>query len=226
MKRALLFDIDGTLILTGGAGARALDRAFKYLYGLDYVMEKIHPHGKTDPEIVREIFNRSLGRDPSSAEMERALNFYVYFLKFEVQYALKFRVLPGVKELLDRLQNYDEFIEGLATGNVRNGARVKLSRPGLWQYFKFGGFGTDSENRKEILISAIERARRLSGNSVKGLIIGDTPRDVYAAHQAGLPVLAVATSTYTIDELKKAGADFTLPDLSNIDEVFEVLRSY
>ena len=226
MKRALLFDIDGTLILSGGAGARALDRAFKYLYGVEQAMKDIHPHGKTDPEIVREIFQRKLLREPSREEVSIALYFYVYFLRHEVQSALKFRVLPGVKELLKELERNSNFLNGLATGNVKAGARVKLSRPGLWGYFLFGGFGSDSENRTEILKKAVERAKNLSNNSVKPIVIGDTPRDIYAAHAAGIPVLAVATSMYTVEELDSAGADFIVPDLSDIEKILAILREY
>ncbi len=224
--RALLFDIDGTLIHTGGAGARALDRAFKYMFGIDRAMEKINPHGKTDPEIVREIFVRKLNRQPDPSEMRLALFFYVYFLKHEVDYSLKFRVLPGVKRLLRELKSRNGFLPGLATGNVRHGARVKLSRPGLWSYFLFGGFGSDSENRVKILKKAVERAEELSGATVKPIVIGDTPRDVLAAHSAGIPVLAVATSRYSREDLKRAGADYILEDLSNLSEVLEIFESY
>ncbi len=226
MKRALLFDIDGTLILSGGAGARALDKAFKYIYGIERAMKDIHPHGKTDPEIVREIFRRKLYREPSREEVSQALYFYVYFLREEVQSSLKFRVLPGVKELLNILKSDPEFLNGLATGNVRSGARVKLSRPGLWSCFSFGGFGSDSENRTEILKKAVERAKSLSKNAIRPIVIGDTPRDIFAAHSAGIPVLAVATSMYTTNDLKKAGADFILSNLSDIEKTLEILRNY
>lgn len=226
MKRALLFDIDGTLILSGGAGARALDKAFKYIYGIERAMKDIHPHGKTDPEIVREIFKRKLFREPSRGEVSIALYFYVYFLKQEVQSSLKFRVLPGVKELLRELEKDPEFLNGLATGNVRSGARVKLSRPRLWSYFSFGGFGSDSENRTVILKKAIERAKNLSDNTIHPLVIGDTPRDIYAAHSIGIPIIAVATSKYTEDDLKRAGADFIVPDLSDTKKILEILREY
>ncbi len=226
MKRALLFDIDGTLIHTGGAGARALDRAFKYLFGIDGAMKDINPHGKTDPEIVREIFKRKLHRQPDPLEMKMALFFYVYFLKHEVDYSLKFRTLPGVKQLLEVLTEKKGILLGLATGNVKQGARVKLSRPGLWGFFAFGGFGSDAENRVKILLKAVERASRIAGNSVKPIVIGDTPRDVIAAHRAGIPVLAVATSRYSVEDLKNSGADYILPDLKDTQRVLEILENY
>ena len=154
-----LFDIDQTLINTGGAGLRALDRACRKLLGLEHAMEGISPHGKTDPAIVREILRTKLhSPTPNSREIAALLDAYIAFLKEEVESSSTYRVLPGIISILEEFNQRPDVIVGLATGNVESGARIKLERGGLNGYFSFGGFGSDSERRADLVRKAAERA--------------------------------------------------------------------
>jgi len=224
--KILLFDIDGTLILSGGAGSRALTKAFQKLYGIPNAMDGIDAHGKTDPEIVREIFERKLSIQPSNAQIEEVLREYLNHLEAEVADSEGYKVLPGVKKALDVLSRGSEYLLGLATGNIREGARIKLSRGGLWKYFRFGGFGSDASVRWQIVRKAVERALQMTEFDDPDLIlvIGDTPRDIWAAHRAGVKALGVATSKFSVDDLLEAGADAALENLADLQRFLELLE--
>lgn len=218
----LLFDIDGTLIHSGGAGARALNRAFKSLYNVDGAMDVINPHGQTDIAIVEEIFLKKLGRKPESSEVNNVLEHYIDFLREEVEKAEKYRVLPFVKETLENLvKRQRDFLMGLATGNIEKGARIKLERAGLNKYFPFGGFGSDHRERWRIVQIAVERGVKYSGVEPQEVyVIGDTPLDIEAGKKAGYRTVAVATSIYTEDDLKKFSPDFVFTSIGEILKVF------
>lgn len=215
--KVLLFDIDQTLINSGGAGLRALDRACRELYGLDRAMDGISPHGKTDPAIVREILRLKLGlEDPPPSPIATVLESYIRFLRNEVETSANYRVMPGILPLLDELAPQPNVMLGLATGNVEVGARIKLDRGGLNPYFTFGGFGSDSENRTELVRKAAEHAGRKSGASIPPddvFVIGDTPLDVAAGRQAGFKTIGVATGSYSVPQLLEAGATAAVEDL-------------
>jgi phosphoglycolate phosphatase-like HAD superfamily hydrolase len=213
--KLLLFDIDGTLVLTGGAGVRALNRAFIEVLGVPYAMERIRPHGKTDPAIIREIFEVCGDSRPCSDFMTDLLDAYVRFLPEEVNSSPTYRVLPGILRFLEDFHGHSDLAFGLATGNVERGARIKLERGNLNRYFPFGGFGSDSESRTELVRRAAEKGARHAGREVKPedvFVIGDTPRDVDAGREAGFRTVAVATSDYSVEDLKSAGADVVLSD--------------
>ncbi len=217
----LLFDIDGTLIHSGGAGARALNRAFKIKFDIDEAMAVINPHGQTDIAIVEEIFLKKLFRKPSWQETEEILNLYVNFLGEEVSRAEKYRVLPYVEETLDILSAKLEFCLGLATGNIERGARIKLERGGLNKYFPFGGFGSDHRERWRIVRRAVERGIELTGQEPDAVfVIGDTPLDIRAGRRAGYRTVGVATSIYSAEELQKDSPDFVI---STINELISIL---
>jgi phosphoglycolate phosphatase len=213
--KLLLFDIDGTLVLTGGAGIRALNRAFKQVVGIENAMEGIRPHGKTDPAIVREIF---VGRGVSGHSPDtvgRILDVYVEFLPDEVRKSPAYRILPGILKFLDAFKEHSGIVCGLATGNVERGARIKLERGNLNSYFKFGGFGSDAENRTDLVRRAAENGVRLCGRSVPAsdtFVIGDTPLDINAGKEAGFRTVGVATSDYSRAHLEEAGADLVMAD--------------
>lgn len=212
--KLLLFDIDMTLVSTGGAGLRALDSAFEVVFGSRGALEGVRPHGKTDPAIIREACLRR-GLDIRHETRSRILDLYVGFLEAEVRASGSYRVLPGVQELLDRMSG-PEVVAGLATGNIESGARIKLKRGGLNPYFKFGGFGSDSEDRAELVRAAARRGQQWSGVRIppsSTFVIGDTPMDIAAGRAAGFQTIGVATGTYTADELERAGADSVVPDL-------------
>lgn len=222
--KLLLFDIDMTLISTGGAGIRALGEAFEAVLGLPEALHGVRPHGKTDPAIVREAcVGQGVAVTPEL--VDRVLAAYLSFLEGEVRSSSTYRVLPGVVELLERAAGPDVGI-GLATGNVEHGARIKLDRGALNRFFGFGGFGSDSEDRAEVVRTAARRGRESTGSEIARedtFVIGDTPMDVRAGRAAGFRTIAVASGSYRSDELEKAGADYVLPDFQSGRDQF--LRS-
>ena len=215
--KLLLFDIDQTLVNTGGAGIHALDRACKKLLAIDNAMDGIRPHGKTDPAIAREILRVRLGATSDvEAQIQSILEAYLSFLEEEVQTSAKYRVLPGIVSLLDEIAARPDMILGLATGNIELGARIKLERGKLNRYFALGGFGSDAEDRTELVRKAAEKAAHNNGSSFPAsdvFVIGDTPLDVDAGKRAGFKTVGVATGSYSVDQLLAAGADIAVADL-------------
>ncbi len=188
-------------------------------------MKGIKPAGKTDPAIVREIFVRKLGIEPSEEQINEILEHYLRYLEEEVATSPGYQVLPGVYELLEDLHSDPEILLGLATGNIKDGARIKLSHSDLWRFFRFGGFGSDSEAREEIVRMAVQRGLELASFDPEILlVVGDTPLDISAAHAAGVKALGVATGPYSVDELLDAGADAAMPDLSDISRFHQILN--
>ena len=218
----VLFDIDGTLIYSGGAGARALNLAFKEKYSIDEAMSVVNPHGQTDIAIVEEIFQKKLGRTPTFEEVREILEFYLLYLREEVWKAEKYRVLDGVGETLEALASSKDFFLGLATGNIEEGARIKLERGDLNKYFKCGGFGSDHRERWQIVRKAWERCLEYTGEVFSNVyVVGDTPLDIEAGKKAGFKTIGVATSIYTFEDLVKSGADFVI---NRMDELLMVLE--
>jgi phosphoglycolate phosphatase len=210
---AVLFDIDGTLLVTGGAGGTAWQRAFQELHGVDANVAEHTDAGMTDPEIAAIIFREVIGRDGSQEERSKAIAAYLRHLPETVAESPGYRVMPGVEALLDSLIDGGALL-GLVTGNIEAAAHIKLSRAGLNRFFSFGGYGSDSADRIEVTKQALRRGELVSGGSLDGggcLVVGDTPRDVAAGHGAELKVVGVATGSYTVDELREAGADWALP---------------
>ena len=207
--KLFLFDVDLTLVSTGGAGLRALDRACQKLLSIENAMDGIDPSGKTDPAIVREIFARLGIVADGSVGMDTVLESYLAFLHEEVETSDKYHVLPGIVTILDEISARPNTMLGLATGNIELGARVKLQRGGLNRYFNFGGFGSDSEDRTELVRKAGEAASRRYGNSIQPeniFVIGDTPLDIAAGRGAGYKTVGVATGRYSTIRLREAGA--------------------
>lgn len=225
--RLILFDVDGTLLMAGGAGNRALGRALQHTYGLENGLNGIRLDGKTDPQIVRE----ALGRYGKEASLTRqSLNSlfasYIPFLKDEVATSPDFRILPGVPELMATLSTQSSVALGLATGNIEEGARIKLDRADLTSFFTFGGYGSDAENRTELIRTAIERGlQEISpASAVDILLIGDTPHDVVHARTAGVRTLAVATGRYSVESLLAYKPDFVMPNLNCTEQIMEILN--
>jgi phosphoglycolate phosphatase-like HAD superfamily hydrolase len=214
-----LFDVDGTLVSAGGAGRRAFERAVAERMGaVDGALSGLRLDGMTDRLIVREAL-RILGRPFEHAFCDALLDRYVEHLATEI-HGPGYEVLPGVVEALEALHARSALV-ALCTGNVAEGARLKLARGGLDRYFDWGpdavcGFAADGEDREHVVRAALRRACERLGRSVRpaeALVVGDTPRDVAAAHAAGIPVLAVATGRYAVEELRAAGADHAAPSL-------------
>jgi phosphoglycolate phosphatase len=210
--RAVLFDIDGTILVTGGAGGVAWQRAFDQLYGVDANVAEHTDAGMTDPEIAAIVFRAAIGREGSPEERARAIAAYLRHLPDAVAESDGYRVMPGVEPLLDRLID-EGVLLGLVTGNIEAAAHVKLARAGLNRFFSFGGYGSDSADRTEVTEAAVRRAELVSGGSLRDgacFAVGDTPRDVKAGHGAGIKVVGVATGSYAVEELREAGADWAL----------------
>jgi phosphoglycolate phosphatase len=210
--RAVLFDIDGTILVTGGAGGVAWQRAFDELYGVEANVAEHTDAGMTDPEIAVIVFRAVIGRECSPEERARAIAGYLRHLPDAVAESDGYRVMPGVEPLLDRLID-DGVLLGLVTGNIEAAAHVKLGRAGLNRFFSFGGYGSDSADRTEVTEAAVRRAELVSGGSLRDgacFAVGDTPRDVKAGHGAGIKVVGVATGSYSVEELRDAGADWAL----------------
>src|SRR5438552_452860 len=203
-----------TLVSTGGAGLRALDRACHKLLSIENAMQGIDPSGKTDPAIVREIFAR-LGILPDGGvAIDTVLESYLAFLHEEVEMSDKYHVLPGIVDILDEISARPNTMLGLATGNIELGARVKLQRGGLNRYFSFGGFGSDSEDRTELVRKAAEKASVQCGQTIAAsniFVIGDTPLDIDAGKRAGFHTVGVATGSYSMEQLFDSGANLAIP---------------
>ncbi|MBK9516556.1 MAG: HAD family hydrolase [Anaeromyxobacter sp.] len=219
---ALLFDIDGTLLRASGAGRRAFERALGDHAGgpIDGAIRSLKFDGMTDRGIVRESL-RLLGRTFDEAACAAILDRYVAHLQGEIS-APGFRVLPGVVDLLTAL-TARRTPYGLCTGNVVAGARVKLARGDLERFFDWGpagmhGFAADGEERALVVAAAVRRVAAALGRPVapaEVLVIGDTPRDVLAAHAVGCPALCVTTGNFDEAALRAAGADAVIPDLAD-----------
>jgi phosphoglycolate phosphatase len=212
---AVLFDIDGTLITTGGAGAVAWRHAFEELHGVSADIDEFSHAGMTDPEVGRLTFTGVVGREPNARELARLMARRLAHLGEAVSESKSYRVMAGVEELLPRLVE-SGLLLGLVTGNVEAAAHIKLSRANLNRFFSFGGYGSDSTDRVELTKRAVERAELVSGGTLDGaecIAVGDTPRDVEAGHSAGIAVVGVASGSYSVEQLREAGADHVVATL-------------
>ncbi len=212
MKTAL-FDIDGTLLVTGGAGAVAWQRAFRELHGVDADIEE-HTHaGMTDPEIAEIVFREVIGRDGSEAERAAAIAAYLSHLGDAVAESPGYEVKPGIVALLERLTK-EGVLLGIVTGNIESAAHLKLARGDLNRFFAFGGYGSDSRDRTELTKKALERGATVAGSPIdhqnarsRSAIRRAT---CSAGHGAGIRVVGVATGNYSVAELSESGADWAL----------------
>jgi phosphoglycolate phosphatase len=213
--QAVLFDIDGTLVSTGGASDRAWKRAFQELQGVDVDVPAVTGKGVPDPEVGKVVFEKAVGREPTQEEADALMRRRLDHLPEEVRNSPGFVVQDGVVELLEKLRE-DGILLGLTTGNVEEAAHIKLERADLNRFFSFGGYGSDSPDRTELTNTALERAERVYGDGFdrdRCFSCGDTPRDVEAGHGAGIRVVGVATGEFTVEELKEAGADAAVASL-------------
>jgi phosphoglycolate phosphatase len=213
----VLFDIDGTLIDAGGAGRASMELAFEEVAGRRDVGS--FPYGgMTDLAIARQGL-RAAGKD-EPAHVERLLARYLHHLEHHVARTERFRVLPGVGAMLDRLDQEAHLEVGLGTGNLMRGAELKLRRGALWERFAFGGFGSDHEERPVLLSHGVERGRarlaaRRREDPARVVVVGDTPKDVAAAHAIGAICVAVATGHFSAAALTPTGADLVVDSLDD-----------
>ena len=216
MPAILLFDIDGTLLHAGGAGRRAVARVFGEHFARREVFDDVRFHGMTDRAIVRGGLARA-GLAVDEAAIDAVCAAYLEALADEVPRSAGFRIMPGAAALLDALAGRSGLAIGLGTGNLREGARIKLEHAGLYHHFAFGGFGCDAEDRAALLRVGAERGARHLGADLgdcRIVVIGDTPKDVAAAQAIGAESLTVETSGFTAADLRAAGATWAFPDLT------------
>ena len=215
--RALLFDLDGTLTQGGGGGGRALAKALHTRPQASEELRRMRLDGMADRAIARLVLAAER-KSVSERDIDDVLEQYLHALATEVA-ERPYVPLPGVSELLRRLDA--KALLGLCTGNHVRGAELKLSSAGLWGCWKFGGYGSDAEPRVEIVRTAFRRAQELGATDA--LVIGDTPRDILAAHEAGLPACGVATGRWSIHDLATHGAEKVIATFGDIEASIRLL---
>jgi phosphoglycolate phosphatase len=213
--RILLFDIDGTLVSTGGAGGAAWKRAFEELHGIPADIGKFTDAGMTDPDVGARTFEAVLHREPTPHELAQLIQRRLEHLPEAVAESKRYRVLPGVPERLRQLSR-DGHLLGIITGNGDGAAHIKLERADLNRWFTFGAYAGAGLDRSDIVRAAVQRGEAMLGRDVPNreiYVIGDTPLDITAAHAAGCTAIAVATGHYDREALRGAGADHVLATL-------------
>jgi phosphoglycolate phosphatase-like HAD superfamily hydrolase len=223
-KKLILFDIDGTLLLTGRAGEHALRHALRDRFGVDDDLSAISFAGSTDGAIARQMF-AAHAIPPTPENVADLFDGYIHRLSAELP-RREGRVLPGIVELLEALKARPDCVLGLLTGNIERGAELKLSHYGVWDYFEFGAFADDHVDRNRLGPVAHSRAVERHGVAFEAsdvFVVGDTPRDIDCARAAGFVAVAVATGSYGREELAGHGPDFLFDDLSDTNAVLQAL---
>ena len=214
-KTLLLFDIDGTLLTTGGCGERALRLAVRDAFGVEDDLREIEIAGRTDTGIARQLL-RKHGREETAEGVSAVLENYLRHLPVLLR-ETQGRLLPGVEALLPLLKPRGDVVLGLLTGNIERGAEHKLSHYGVWQYFGFGAYADDHHERDRLGPFALARARE-RGHTIalaRTFVIGDTPHDISCARAIGAKVLAVATGGFRTEQLAPHTPDILLEDLGD-----------
>ena len=219
LRKLVLFDIDGTLVLTGGAGIRAMNRAGQAVLGVPRILDGIPVAGRTDWSIFRDALEK-IGRQLDDELFARLRDEHVSNLEEEILQrgdGVK-AIMPGVRDLIAALESRGDILLGLLTGNFKSAARIKLEHFDLWRHFACGAFGDDAPDRNELVPFALERAHgcglpHLPYSDV--VVVGDTPHDVACAQVVGARPVGVATGTYTVEQLQQSGAPVVLRNLSD-----------
>ncbi len=224
MKTLLLWDIDGTLIASGGAGMQAMQIGLRNALGIEGTLDDINFAGRTDRWIVRQVFEKF-----SVPHTEENFTAYIESYIAALPAALanpRARVLPGVREILATADARDDVAQGLLTGNLRRGAQTKLGHHGLWEFFPFGGFADDGELRNDISPHALRRAHehaKVTFAPERVWVIGDTPHDIECGRVIGARTLAVATGSHTREQLAAHRPDAVLADLADTAAFWNII---
>ena len=228
MRKLVLFDIDGTLVLTGGAGLRAMNRALEDTLGHADGLDGIPLAGRTDWSILVDAAGK-VGREIDNELFVTLRDRYITNLAEEIKHPGKGpkAIMPGIRELLETLAAREDVFVGLLTGNFEEGARIKLGHFDLWRYFACGAFGGDAADRNALVPFAVRRARTCGLPEIDAsdvLVVGDTPHDVACAHAARAVAVAVATGGHTVDQLRETGAEAVFRDLSDTAAFVKLLE--
>lgn len=216
----VLFDIDGTLLRAHGAGKEAFDRAFSELYQVDQAFGSMAVQGRTDPDIILEVSERTLGRPLSPQEAQILADRYIIHLQETLPQSQKFEVMPGVPKLVDLLAQQDNMVLGIQTGNLEAAALLKLKRANLDHHFQIGGYGSDAVLRTEIIAAAISRARKSADREISRVIaIGDSPNDILSGKANGADTIGVLTGGVPREALESSRPDLLLETLELGDEL-------
>jgi phosphoglycolate phosphatase len=227
-RRLILFDIDGTILSSMGAAARAFRQALQQVFGTAGPTSGYSFGGRTDPQIAFDLLTMAgFAPEQITDDLPRALQLYLGLLEDEFTRTPP-TVYPGVRELLQRLSAEPELsVVGLLTGNVEEGAHLKLSVAGIDPgQFRVGAFGSDNADRRELPAIAIDRAEAVAGHRFDGksvVIIGDTPFDISCGEHLGVRTIAVATGTYRREALVNCGPDHLFDDLADTDAVWQAI---
>ena len=223
-RRLLLFDIDGTLITSGGAGEGALKDAMKVRFGVEEDLQGILLAGATDAKIARELLAKH-GIEVSAENVAALLDEYLQHLAGRMSQH-DGRLLPGIVPVLQALENHPEAVLALLTGNLTRGAEIKLTHYGVWNFFEFGAFADDHHDRNELGKFARARAHERHGIEFppeRVYVIGDTPRDIECGRAIGAKTVAIATGHYSMPELAEHAPDFLFEDFSDTQRVLGCL---
>ena len=224
--KLILFDVDGTLLLTGGAGSRAMTRAFAEVFFVPKAFDGIPMAGRTDPLIVLDALARAgLRSDAAQLSHFRAQYRANLVEELKVPHPHK-RLMPGVRALLDALRQREDVVLALLTGNYSDTAKLKLDHFGLWDFFSVGAFGDDATDRNQLVPVAVARAMAAGAppfHQRNVLVVGDTPLDVACALAAGARPIGVATGGCAAEVLRKSGAEAVLEDLSDAATFLDLL---
>ncbi|VVM06443.1 hypothetical protein MAMC_01093 [Methylacidimicrobium cyclopophantes] len=223
--RIILWDIDGTLLHSGGAGERAIVLATQALYGEEIPLQELDYRGRTDSLIVRQIFSR-LNIPWSEENVTRYKECYLRHLAEEISRSSG-ATYRGVEPLLSTIQRMPDWCQGLLTGNFEGGAKIKLEHFGLGHFFSFGTFGDQSDCRNELARSALQLVRKRWGEALSPrqlFLIGDTPHDILCAKAIGAYSVAVATGGYSLSELAAFRPTMLLPDLEQFEPVLALVK--
>ena len=223
----VLFDIDGTLIHSGGSGVHGMNLAFEEIWGMANALQGVPLSGRTDVLILQEALQRQR-LAWTAAEIDQFKERYFLHLAADMQQPRPARrLMPGFPELLEHLRKMKHVHLGLLTGNWHKSAEIKLAHFGLWKYFEFGAYADDESDRNKLVPHAIRRAQELYGTTVardRVYVIGDTPRDIECARPHSATAVAVATGEYSAEELRRHEPDFLFEDFSQVEAVLEILN--
>jgi len=218
--KLLLFDIDGTLLTSGGAGERALRLSLKEHFGIEEDLKTVEIAGRTDSGIAQRILEKH-GTPVTPENVTRFLDGYLHHLAIELTRS-KGYLLPGIVDLLNELQKRPHLAIALLTGNLSRGAEIKLTHYGIWNYFEFGAYADDHHDRNQLGKFATTRAREKHGVEFSPeniFVLGDTPHDIDCGRAFGAKTVAIATGNFNREQLAAHNPDYLFDDLSNIEEV-------